>query len=67
MAKFSPSQVAQSVGCSPIHQKVPGSIPGQGTYLGCGFHPGGSAYNRQLIDVSLSLSLKSINISLGED
>ena len=23
----------------PIHQKVVGSIPGQGTFLGCGFDP----------------------------
>ena len=31
----------------PIHQKVAGSIPGQGAYLGCGFDPpipGGDAY-----------------------
>ena len=25
--------------CHPVHRKVMGSIPGQGTYLGCGFHP----------------------------
>ena len=24
--------------CCPIHQKVAGSIPGQGTRLGCGFN-----------------------------
>ena len=43
--------------CGPLQQKVAGLIPGQG------------AYGRQLIDVSLhvSLSLKSINISLGKD
>ena len=25
--------------CCPIHQKVAGSISGQGTYVGCGFNP----------------------------
>ena len=25
--------------CRPVHQKVVGSIPSQGTYLGCGFEP----------------------------
>ena len=25
--------------CCPVHQKVGGFIPGQGTYLGCGFNP----------------------------
>ena len=55
-----------------MHQRVPGSIAGQGTYLGWGLIPGCGAYRRQPIDVSLShrcfslspfLSLKSINIS----
>ena len=27
------------VECHPLHQKVAGLIPGQGTYLGCGFNP----------------------------
>ena len=31
-----------------------GSIPSQGTYLGCRFDPGPGAYGRQPIDVSLS-------------
>ena len=26
-------------GCHPVHQKVVGLIPGQGTYLGCVFDP----------------------------
>ena len=25
--------------CRPVHQKVAGLIPGQGTYLDCGFDP----------------------------
>ena len=63
----------------PIHQKFEDSIPGQGTYLGCGFHPWSSANGSNqsmflsLIDVLLSLffslSLTEIkkNISSGED
>ena len=46
----------------PIHQKVGGSIPSQGTYLGCvGSVSGQGAYVRQALmflshtDVSLSL------------
>ena len=31
--------VAQLVGALSRSRKVAGSIPGQGTYLGCGFHP----------------------------
>ena len=27
------------LGCHPMHQKVVGSIPSQGTHLGCGFNP----------------------------
>lgn len=36
---------------NPIHRKVAGSIPGQGTYLSCEF----SLYGRQPIDVSLTV------------
>ena len=38
----------------PIHQKVVGLIPSQGTYLGCRFN-GWGAYRRQPIDVSFTL------------
>ena len=31
--------MAQLVGCRPAKQKVAGSVPGQGTCLGCGFSP----------------------------
>ena len=31
--------MAQLVGASSCNQKVAGSIPGQNTYLGCGFDP----------------------------
>ena len=34
-----PGWVAQLVGASTQTQEVVGSIPGQGTYLGHGFHP----------------------------
>ena len=56
----SPGWVVQLVEHHPIHQKVVGLIPGQ------------EAYGRQPIDISLShryisLSLKLINISSGED
>ena len=33
------ASVAQLVGALSCNQKVVGSIPGQGTYLGCGFNP----------------------------
>ena len=38
----------------PTHQKVTGSIPGQGTCLGCGFNPWLGWYGRQPIGASLS-------------
>ena len=53
----------------PTHQKVTGSISGQGTYLGCGFDPWlghiQKGTNRCLF-LSLPPSLKSINISSCE-
>ena len=62
----------------PMHPKVAGLIPSQGTYIGCRFDPwlqararGNQSMFLSHIDVSLSLSpflpLKSINISSGED
>ena len=55
-----PGWVALCLECHPVHQKVAGSVPGQG------------AYERQPIDValshqcsSLSLSLKSVKQILG--
>ena len=69
----------------PVHQKVVGSVPGQGTHRSCQFiaQSGPEAADRcfSLISVSLSLSvclclflfsplplsLRSINISSGED
>ena len=59
----------------PIHQKVGGSIPGQGTYWGYRFDSHSGAYKRRPIHVSLlhwcfslslpsSLSLKSVHIFL---
>ena len=57
-----PGRVAQLVGVHPMHQKVVGSTPVWAHKRG-----------KQLMSVCLSLSLsslpslKSINISLGED
>ena len=58
--------MAQLVGASSVHQKVRGSIPGQATYIGCGFDPGGGVYGKQSINVShmdvyLPPSLSKIN------
>ena len=39
----------------PIHQKVGGSIPGQGTYQGYGFDSQSGAYKKQPTDISHSL------------
>ena len=64
-----------------VHQKVIGSISSQGTYLGCGINPHlgctWKATNRcfpltsiflsSSLSTPLLLSLKSINVSLGED
>ena len=46
--------MAQLVGFHPVKRKVTGSIPIQGTYLGCRFGPSQGTYERQLIDVYLS-------------
>ena len=45
-----------------IHQKIVGSIPSQGTCLGCGFHLLWEATN-----VCLSVRLKSVSISSSKD
>ena len=41
------------LGRRPIHQKVAGSIPGQGMYLGCEFDPQSGRVWRQPINISL--------------
>ena len=66
--------------CRPVQQKVVGSTLGQGTSLGCGFNPQAGhvweAMDRYFSLTSkflsprqhpLPLSLKSINMSSGED
>lgn len=66
-------RVGGSVGwsvCHPILQKVVSSIPHHGTYLGYGFGPElGLNYLKFLshigVSLSLSLSLKSIDLSSG--
>ena len=46
--------VAQRIECRPVNQDVTGSIPGQGTCLGCSPSPHLGACERQSIDVSLA-------------
>ena len=62
MFGMSPGRVAQLVGACPKHRKVVGSIPGQGTYLGCGFDPSvkvhaGGSQSMFLSHLSVSLCL----------
>ena len=63
---------------SPSAPKTAGSLPREGAYLGCGFDPQSGHGWERLIDVSLlqhvclspqtlSLHLKSGNVSLGMD
>ena len=53
----------------PLSKRLWGLISGQGTYLGCRFNACSGAYGRKPINVTLSLplSLKSVDMSLGED
>ena len=53
MGKDALTGVAQLVAHDAAKQKVTGLIPGRVTCLGCGFGPQTSAYERQLINVSL--------------
>ena len=67
--------------CCPVHQMIAGSIPHQGTYLGYSFVPcsGGvhgaadqcvsttSMFLSLFLSFPSSLSLKSVNMSLGKD
>ena len=52
--------------CHPVHRKVVGLIPSQDTHVGFRFDTR-SGYIQEAINQSFSLSLKSINISSGED
>ena len=48
------ASVAQWIECRPVNQRVTGSIPSQGTCLGCGPGPQLRVHERQPhIDVSL--------------
>ena len=47
--------VAQLVGCCSAKQKVAGSIPSQGTCLGCGFRPS-SGHIQEATEQSFSLT-----------
>ena len=57
---FTPTSVAQVVGCCPTEQKVAGLILSQGTRLGFGFGPWPGVSKRQPVDISLTC----INVSL---
>ena len=46
--------IYQLAGHRPTNWKVAGSIPGQGTYLGCSLVPSQGASERQLINISLT-------------
>ena len=50
--------VAQWIECWPVNPKIAGSIPSQGTCLGCGPGPQQGAHERQLhVGISLPLFL----------
>ena len=53
-AQGGPASVAQWVGHPPTNRKFMGSIPGQGTCLGCGLGPWLGVCESQLIDISLT-------------
>ena len=58
--KLALAGVAQWIECQPMNQRVPGSIPSQGTCLGCGPGPQWGGYvrgNHTLMFLSLSSSL----------
>ena len=46
--------VAQWIEHQPVNQSVTGSIPSQGTWLGCGLVPQLGAWERELINVFLT-------------
>ena len=48
---------AQRIEHQPVNRRVTGSIPGQGTCLGCGPGPKLGVCERQLVDISLPLFL----------
>ena len=56
--------VAQGIQCQPANQKVAHSIPGQGTWLGCGQGPQLGACERQPINVSVTHRCFSLSLSL---
>ena len=59
--------VAQWIEHWPANQKVAGSIPSQGTCLGCGPGPQWGTYERQQhIDVSLSPSLPPLSLKVNK-
>ena len=55
--------------CCPINWKVTGSIPSQGTCLGCGFTlvNWSMFFSHIYVSLHLSVSPKSISMSSGED
>ena len=55
--------VAQWIECQPANQEVAGSIPCQGTCMGCGLGPSLGVCERQPADVSLTLQCFSPSLS----
>lgn len=60
----SPGQVAQSLEHHPLHRKVTGSSPSQGTGPGCGLDPG-SGHLREAADVPLTWMFLSLSLLLS--
>ena len=67
--RFCPGRVVELGGASSCAPKVSGSIPSQGTHLGCRFDPqSGRVWEMASVSlIDVYLSLKSMNISSGED
>ena len=56
-------QVAQWLDCHPVHQKVAGLIPGQGTYIDCRFVLGGDTIGWKATNRCFSPSLSLLTPS----
>ena len=63
IANYSLAGVAQWIECQPENQKVAGSIPSQGTRLGCRIGPRSGVCERQLIDVSVAHQCFPLSLS----
>lgn len=64
--KFGPGRMSQLVECRPVHPKVVGLIPGEGTYLGCVQEATDGCSPRPLF-LKISKSKANKHISSGEE